>query len=171
MSTQHHWAHVLIVNVFDLERDGLHQVVPRHWVTMKWQWTSRSHWISRHLGQQGPCLPPYTRMEMWSTLLVHHARFMKETIPPGWKCEVCYWCTMQDLWKRQYHHWHMEHDNMNSCRKTPGGDGNLTELGDWDGWMGKLRFLYTWPYLVKSLPEWFCMIIIIIIMDISGVPF
>ena len=39
---------------------------------------------------------------------------------PGQRCQVCYWCIIKDLWKRQLHHRHMEHKDTRSCRETPG---------------------------------------------------
>ena len=37
---------------------------------------------------------------------------------PGRRCQVCYWCIIEDLRKRQHHHRHMEHKDTKSCRKT-----------------------------------------------------
>ena len=37
----------------------------------------------RRPGQQGPRLPPYTRTEVSSVLLVHQRRFEEETTPPS----------------------------------------------------------------------------------------
>ena len=39
---------------------------------------------------------------------------------PGLRCQVCYWCIIKDLWKRQHHNRHMEHKNTKSCRETSG---------------------------------------------------
>ena len=38
---------------------------------------------------------------------------------PGRMCQACYWCIIEDSWKRQHHHWHMKHKDTKSCRKTP----------------------------------------------------
>ena len=38
---------------------------------------------------------------------------------PGWRCQVCYWCIIEDSLKRQHHHRHMEHKHTKSCRETP----------------------------------------------------
>ena len=40
------------------------------------------YWIGRRPGRQGPRLPPYTRTEVSSMLLVHHQRFVEETTSP-----------------------------------------------------------------------------------------
>ena len=39
---------------------------------------------------------------------------------PGRRCQVCYWCFIKNVWKRQHHHRHMERKNTKSCRETPG---------------------------------------------------
>ena len=39
---------------------------------------------------------------------------------PGRRCQVCYWCIIKDLWTRQHHHRHLEHEDTKSCRKTSG---------------------------------------------------
>ena len=39
---------------------------------------------------------------------------------PGRKCKACYWCIIEDSWKRQHHHWHMKHKNTKSSMETPG---------------------------------------------------
>ena len=67
-------------HVFDLERDGLRQVKLCPRLTMH---TTIPYRIGRRPGQQGPRLPPYTRMEVSSVLLVHHRRFEEETTPPS----------------------------------------------------------------------------------------
>ena len=39
---------------------------------------------------------------------------------PGRTCQVCYWCIIEDSWKRQHHQGHMECKDTKSCRETPG---------------------------------------------------
>ena len=39
---------------------------------------------------------------------------------PGQRCQVCYWCIIEDLRKRQLHHRHLEHKDTKSCRETSG---------------------------------------------------
>ena len=36
------------------------------------------------------------------------------------RCQVCYWCTIEDSRKRQHHHRHLEHKDTNSYRETSG---------------------------------------------------
>ena len=69
-------------HMFNLERDGLHQVVPYSWVTMKWPQTTWPYHTGCCPRLQGPCLLLYTRTEASSILLVHHPRFMEETTAP-----------------------------------------------------------------------------------------
>ena len=37
----------------------------------------------------------------------------------GRRCQVCYWCIIEDSWKRQHRPWHVEHKDTKSCRETP----------------------------------------------------
>ena len=39
---------------------------------------------------------------------------------PGRRCQVCYWCIIEDSRKRQHHQRHLEHKDTKSCRETPG---------------------------------------------------
>ena len=39
---------------------------------------------------------------------------------PGRRCQVCYWCIIEDSWKRQHYHWHIVHKDIKSCGETPG---------------------------------------------------
>ena len=34
--------------------------------------------------------------------------------------KICHWCIVWDSWKRQHHHWHMEHKDTKSCTETLG---------------------------------------------------
>ena len=49
---------------------------------------------------------------------VNKDRTLRRT--PGQKCQVCYWCIIEDSLKRQHHHRRMEHKDTKSCRETPG---------------------------------------------------
>ena len=82
-------------HVFDLERNGLRQVVLCPWLTMRWQQATIPYRIGRRLGQEGPRLP--------RTL--------------GRRCRVCYWCIIKYSRKRQHHHRHLEHKDIKSWRK------------------------------------------------------
>ena len=84
--TRDRWAegfHELNGHVFDLERDWLRQVELCSRLTMRRQHTTMPYWIGRRPGQQGPRLPPDTRTEVSSVLLVHHRRFGEETSSPS----------------------------------------------------------------------------------------
>ncbi len=39
---------------------------------------------------------------------------------PGRRCQVCYWCIIEDSRKRQHHHRHLEHKDTKTCRETSG---------------------------------------------------
>ena len=36
---------------------------------------------------------------------------------PARRCQACYWCIIEDSWKRQNHHWQTEHKDTKSCGK------------------------------------------------------
>ena len=42
--------------------------------------------------------------------------------------QACYWCIIKDSWKRQHHHWHMEHKDTKSC-----GETSSTNTQKWTG--------------------------------------
>ena len=39
---------------------------------------------------------------------------------PERRCQVCYWCIIEDSKKRQHHHRRLEHKDTKSCRETSG---------------------------------------------------
>ena len=39
---------------------------------------------------------------------------------PGRRCQVCYWCSIENSWKRQHHQRNMELKDTKCCRETPG---------------------------------------------------
>ena len=83
-------------HVFDLERDRLCQVV---------------------FAQDSPCddnTQPYHTGSVAAR--VNKDRAFRRT--PGWRCQVCYWCIIEDTRKRQHHHRHLEHKDSKSCRET-----------------------------------------------------
>ena len=113
VSTRHHWADIFIVrrqgqmggrvqelngHLFDLERDGLRQVV---------------------LAQDSPCddnRQPYQTGSVAAR--VNKDRAFRRT--PERRCQVCYWCTIEDSRKRQHYHRHLEHNDTKSCRYISG---------------------------------------------------
>ena len=85
-------------HVFDLERDWLRQVV---------------------LVQDSQCddsTQPYHTGSVAARVNKDRAFRRK----PGRRCQVCYWCIIEDSRKRQHHHWHLEHKDSKSCRETSG---------------------------------------------------
>ena len=85
-------------HVFDLERDGLRQVV---------------------LAQDSPYddnTQPYHTGSVAAR--IKKDRAFRRT--PGRRCQVCYWCIIEESKKRQHHHRHLEHKDTNSCRETSG---------------------------------------------------
>ena len=62
---------------------GLLQVVLCPRLTMRCQHTTIPYRIGRRPGQQAPHLPPYTRTEVSSVLLMPHRRFEEETTSPS----------------------------------------------------------------------------------------
>ena len=53
---------------------------------------------------------------------------------PGWRCQVCCWCIIEDSWKRQHHHRHVVHKDTKCCRETP---GTYT-------WTGQVQMEHPW---------------------------
>ena len=91
-------------HVFDLERDGLRQVV---------------------FARDSPCddnTQPYHTGSVAAR--VNKDRAYRCT--PGRRCQVCYWCTIKDSCKRQHHHRHLEHKDTKSCRETSGTNTKWT---------------------------------------------
>ena len=84
--TRARWAegfHELNGHVFDLERDGLRQVVLCPRLTMRFDDNTQPYHTGSVADQQGPRLPPYTRTEASLVLLVHHRIFEEETTSPS----------------------------------------------------------------------------------------
>ena len=101
--TRARWAegfHELNGHVFDMERDGLRQVV---------------------LVQDSQCddsTQPYHTGSVAAR--VNKDRAFRRT--PGRRCQMCYWCIIEDSRKRQHHHRHLEHKDTKSRRETSGTD-------------------------------------------------
>ena len=57
---------------------------------------------------------------------------------PGRRCRVCYWCIIEDSWKRRHHHRHMEHRDTKSRRETPGTNTRN----------GKVQMEHPWSWTV-----------------------
>ena len=99
--TRVRWAegpHEFNGHVFDLDRDGLRQVV---------------------LAQDSPCndnTQPYHTGSV--TARVNKDRTFCRT--PGRRSQVCYWCIIEGSRKRQHHHLHLEHKDSKSCREISG---------------------------------------------------
>ena len=83
--------------MFALERDGLCQVVLCPKVTMTDQQPYHTGSVAARVNKDSA---------------------FRRT--PGRRCEACYWCIIEESWKRQHHHWHMEHKDTKCCGETPG---------------------------------------------------
>ena len=93
VSTRHHWADIFIVR--RQGPDGLKGSTNSTATCSTWRElgsarlyfaqdspcddNTQPYRIGRRQGQQGPRLPPYTKTEVSSVLLVHHRRFQEET--------------------------------------------------------------------------------------------
>ena len=56
---------------------------------------------------------------------------------PGRRCQMCYWCIIEDSRKRQHHHRHLEHKDTKSRRETSGHDtrnGQVQMEHPWTLW-------------------------------------
>ena len=85
-------------HVFDPERGCLRQVVLCPWLTVWWKQATTPYRIGCCRGQKRTRLPPYTRTEVSSMLLVHNQRSLEEATSPR----------------------HMERKDTKSCRESPG---------------------------------------------------
>ena len=99
------FVHVRCRFVTSLERDGLRQV---------------------YFAQDSPCddnTQPYHTglVASW----VNKDRTFRRT--PRQRCQVCYWCIIEDSRKRQHHHRHLEHKDTKTCRETSGTNKNKSE--------------------------------------------
>ena len=72
---------------------------------------------------------------IWTMVVCYHCR------TPGRRCQVCYWCIIKDLRKRQHHHQHLEHKDSKSCRETLGTNtwnGQVQMEHPWTLWNGMI---------------------------------
>ena len=73
--------------------------------------------IMLYFAQDSPCddnTQPYHTGSVAARVNKDHA--FRHT--PGQRCQVCYWCIIEDSRKSQHHHWHLEHKDTKSCRET-----------------------------------------------------
>ena len=112
MSTRHHLAYIFIVR-----RQGPDG---RKGSTMN-STATRSTWrgmgsVRLYFACDSPCddnTQPYHTGSVAAWVNKGHA--FRNT--PGRRCQVCYWYIIEDSWKRQHHHRHMEHKDTKSCLK------------------------------------------------------
>ena len=115
VSTQSHWADIFIVR--RIGPDGRKCSTMISTATCS---TWRGMGSARlYFAQDSPCndntQPYHTRSVS--------ARGNKDRAfrrPPGRRCQVCYWCIIEDSRKRQHHHQHLEHKDTKSCQETSG---------------------------------------------------
>ena len=72
-----------------------------------------------YFAQDSPCddnTQPYNTGSVAAR--VNKDRAFRRT--PGRRCQVCYWCIIEDSRKRQHHHRHLEHKDTKNCRETSG---------------------------------------------------
>ena len=72
--------------------------------------------VRLYFAQDSPCddnTQPYHTGS--ATARVNKDRAFRRT--PG-RCQVCYWCIIEDSRKKQHHHRHLKHKDTKSCRET-----------------------------------------------------
>ena len=114
MSTRHHWADIFIVR--RQGRDGRKGSTNSTATCSTWRGMGSAR---LYFAQDSPCddnTQPYHTGSV--TARVNKDRAFRRT--PGRRCQVCYWCIIEDLKKRQHHHRHLEHKGTKSCRETSG---------------------------------------------------
>ena len=115
MSARHHWADIFLVR-----RQGpdVRKGSTMNSTTTCLTWRGMGS-IRLYFAQDSPCddntQPNLTRSV---TAQVNKDHAFRHT--PGPRCQVCYWCIIEDSRKRQHHHRHLEHKDIRSCRKTSG---------------------------------------------------
>ena len=74
-----------------------------------------------YFAQDSPCddnIQPYHTGSVAAR--VNKDRAFRRT--PGRRCQMCYWCIIEDSRTRQHHHRHLEHEDTRTCRETSGTD-------------------------------------------------
>ena len=76
-------------------------------------------YIRMYFDQDSPCDDNIQLYHIGSVAArVNKDRAFRRT--PGRRCQVCYWCIIEDSRKRQHHHRHLEHKDTKRCRETSG---------------------------------------------------
>ena len=111
----HHWAYISIVR--RQGPDGQKGSTRKSTATCSTLGGIGS--VGLHFARVSPCddnKQPYHTGSVAAR--VNKDRAFRRT--PGRKCQVCYWCIIEDSRKRQHHHRHLEHKDTKNCRETSG---------------------------------------------------
>ena len=112
MSTRHHWADIFIVR--RQGPDGRKGSTNSTATCSTWRGMGSTR---LYFAQDSPCddnTQPYHTGSVAAR--VNKDRAFRRTT--GRRCQVCYWCIIEDSRKRKHHHRHLEHKDTKSCRET-----------------------------------------------------
>ena len=114
VSTRHHWADIFIVR--RQGPDGRKGSTNSTATCSTWRGMGSAR---LYVAQDSPCddntQPFHTGLV---AARVNKDRAFRRT--PGRRCQVCYWCIIEDSRKTQHHHRHLEHKDTKTCRETSG---------------------------------------------------
>ena len=114
MPTRHHWADVFIVR--RQGPDGRKGSTNSTATCSTWRGMGSAR---LYFAQDSPCddnTQPYHTGSVAAR--VNKDRAFRRT--PGRRCQMCYWCIIEDSRKRQHHHRHLEHKDTKSRKETSG---------------------------------------------------
>ena len=115
VSTRHHWANIFIVRIQGPDGRKCSTMNTMATCSTLRRMGSVRLYIARdslYGENKRPCHTGSVAAQ------VNKDRAFRRT--SGWRCQACSWCIVEDSWKRQHRHCHMEHKNNKSCRETPG---------------------------------------------------
>ena len=112
--SRHHWADIFIVR--RQGPDGRKGSTNSTATCSTWR---RMSSVRLYFAQDSPCDDNTQPYHIGSVAArVNKDRAFRRT--SGRRCQVCYWCIIENWRKRQHHHRHLEHTDTKSCRETPG---------------------------------------------------
>ena len=113
VSTRHHWTDIFIVRRHgpDVRKGSTSSTATCS--TWRGMGSARLYFV-----RDSPC-DDNTQPDHTGSVAarVNKDRAFRRT--PG-RCQVCYWCVIEDSRKRQHHHRHLEHKDTKSCGETSG---------------------------------------------------
>ena len=127
-STRHHWADIFIVR--RQGPDGRKGSTNSTATCLTWRGMGSAR---LYFAQDSPCDDNTQPFHTGSVAArVNKDRAFRRT--PERRCQVCYWCIIEDSRKRQHHHRHLEHKDTRSCRQASGSNTGNGQVQIEDPW-------------------------------------